>query len=147
MHIAWTPADRKRIENRKTIAHPSAVLQNRPLKFEEFWERIEQVLNNLISNAIKYSRQGKRIEISGRTLPTEVVVSVTDQGPGIPLEEQPRVFERFYRGDKSRQRNGAGSGLGLAIAKSLTEAQGGSIRAESQLGEGTTILLQIPKSI
>ena len=75
-----------------------------------------------------------------------IEIKVQDNGPGIDPEDLPHIFERFYRGDKSRQRDGAGSGLGLAIAKSLTEAQGGTIRAESHLGHGTTILLQIPKS-
>jgi signal transduction histidine kinase len=72
---------------------------------------------------------------------------VIDSGPGINPEDLPHIFERFYRGDKSRHRDGAGSGLGLAIAKSLIEAQGGTIQAESVLGEGTTIRLQIPKSV
>ena len=107
-------------------------------------DRIEQVLNNLISNAIKYSPQGKRIEIGGRTLPTEVVVSVTDQGPGIPLEEQPRVFERFYRGARHRNQSIPGAGLGLYLAKAIVEAHGGRIWVDSSFGEGTTFSFSIP---
>ncbi len=108
-------------------------------------DRIEQVLDNLMSNAIKYSRDGKRIEISGRVLPGEVVVSVTDQGPGIPLEEQPRIFERFHRGAKHRNQSIPGAGLGLYLAKAIVEAHGGRIWVESIPGEGTTFSFSIPR--
>ena len=110
-------------------------------------DRMGQVLGNLVSNAMRHTPHGGSILIAAHEINGAVEFQVKDSGQGIDPEDLPHVFERFYRGDKSRRRDGAGSGLGLAIAKSLTEAQGGSIRAVSQLGEGTTILLQIPKSI
>ena len=108
-------------------------------------DRIEQVLDNLISNAIKYSPQGKRIEIRGRATPAEVIVSVTDEGPGIPLEEQPRVFERFYRGARHRNQSIPGAGLGLYLANAIVEAHRGRMWVESLPGEGTTFSFSIPR--
>jgi len=109
-------------------------------------DRMGQVLGNLVSNAVRHTPEGGSVLMAAHASNGGVEIQVKDSGPGIDPEDLPHVFERFYRGDKSRHRDGAGSGLGLAIAKSLTEAQGGTIRAESLLGHGTTILLQIPKS-
>jgi PAS domain S-box-containing protein len=131
----------------QTETHEIAV--NFPSHFPTVYgdaDRLEQVLNNLISNAIKYSPRGKRIEIGGRASPTEVVLSVTDQGPGIPLEEQPRVFERFYRGARHRNQSIPGAGLGLFLAKAVVEAHRGRIWVESQPGEGTTFSFSIPRT-
>ena len=111
------------------------------------FDRMGQVLGNLVSNAIRHTQDEGSVLMSAQERNGAIEIQVKDNGPGIDPEDLPHVFERFYRGDKSRHRDGAGSGLGLAIAKSLIEAQGGTIRAESELGEGTTILLQIPKSI
>ena len=111
------------------------------------FDRMGQVLGNLVSNAMQHTPHGGSILIAAQESDDAVEFQVKDSGPGIDPEDLPHVFERFYRGDKSRHREGAGSGLGLAIARSLTETQGGTIRAESQLGQGTTILLQIPKPI
>jgi signal transduction histidine kinase len=103
-------------------------------------DRIRQVLVNLLDNAIRYSPPGKTVTVSVATLPGIVTVSVQDHGPGIPPEEQARVFERFYRADKSRVRKGeGGAGLGLAIAQTLVEAHGGRIWLESSPGHGTTV--------
>ncbi len=110
------------------------------------FDRMGQVLGNLVSNAMRHTPPGGNILIAANDSNGAVEIQVKDSGRGIDPEDLPHVFDRFYRGDKSRLRDGAGSGLGLAIAKSLTEVQGGTIRAESQLGQGTTILLQIPKS-
>jgi PAS domain S-box-containing protein len=98
--------------------------------------RLEQVLNNLLSNAIKYSPNGGRIKVSGRVLPTEVIVTVTDQGVGIPLEEQTRVFERFFRGVRERHQKTPGAGLGLYLVKAIIEAHDGRIWVESGQEEG-----------
>jgi PAS domain S-box-containing protein len=98
--------------------------------------RLEQVLNNLLSNAIKYSPDGGEIEISGRALPNEVVVTVSDHGVGIPLEEQPRIFESFFRGAQARRQSTPGAGLGLFLVKAIVEAHGGRIWVESDLGKG-----------
>lgn len=106
-------------------------------------DRIEQVLNNLVSNAIKYAPCG-RIEISGRVWPNEVVVTVSDQGVGIPLEEQPRVFERFFRGAQARAQAKTGTGLGLYLAKAIVEAHGGRIWVESNPGEGAAFSFTLP---
>jgi len=107
--------------------------------------RLEQVLNNLVSNAIKYSPGGGTIEISGRVLPNEVIVTVSDQGVGIPFEEQSRVFERFFRGARERHQRTPGAGLGLYLAKALVEAHGGRIWVESDPGEGTACSFAIPR--
>jgi PAS domain S-box-containing protein len=107
--------------------------------------RLEQVVNNLLSNAIKYSPQGGRIEIGGRVLPTEAVVTVSDQGVGIPLEEQPRVFERFFRGARERGQSTPGAGLGLYLVKAIVEAHGGRIWVESNPGEGAAFSFALPR--
>lgn len=106
--------------------------------------RISQVLYNLISNAIRYSDQGQ-VAIIIKELPRFVQVQVRDNGPGISEEHLPLLFERFYRAEKSRNRNKGGSGLGLAIAKSFIEAHGGEIWAESKLGEGSSFFFLLPK--
>ncbi len=108
-------------------------------------ERLEQVLNNLVSNAIKYSPKGGRIEISGRALPNEVVITVSDQGVGIPFEEQPRVFERFFRGARERHQRTPGAGLGLYLVKAIVEAHDGRIWVESNPGEGAAFSFTIPR--
>jgi signal transduction histidine kinase len=107
--------------------------------------RLEQVLNNLVSNAIKYTPQGGRIEISGQAKPSALVVTVSDTGEGIPIEEQTRVFERFYRGARERRRRTPGAGLGLYLAKAIVEAHGGSMRLESRPGEGAAFSFALPR--
>jgi len=107
--------------------------------------RLEQVLDNLVSNAIKYSPAGGTITIAGRALPDEVVVTVTDTGIGIPLEEQPRVFERFYRGMGQRHQRTPGAGLGLYLAKAIVEAHGGRIWVDSVPNEGSAFSFTIPR--
>jgi PAS domain S-box-containing protein len=108
--------------------------------------RLEQVLNNLLSNAIKYSPDGGRIKIGGRVLPDEVIVSVADQGVGIPLEEQTRIFERFFRGSRERHQRTPGAGLGLYLVKAIVEAHGGRIWVESNPGEGAVFSFALPRS-
>ncbi len=107
--------------------------------------RLEQVLNNLVSNAIKYSPDGGRIEISGRALPNEAVVTVSDQGIGIPFEEQPRVFERFFRGARESRQRTSGAGLGLYLAKSIVEAHGGRMWVESSPEKGAAFSFAVPR--
>jgi signal transduction histidine kinase len=107
--------------------------------------RLEQVLNNLVSNAIKYSPNGGTIEISGRGSPDEVIVTVSDTGVGISYEELPHVFERFFRGARERHQGTPGAGLGLYLSKAIVEAHGGRIWAESEPGEGTTFSFAIPR--
>lgn len=107
-------------------------------------ERIEQVIVNVVSNAIKYTRENGRIEILARSQENWVSVRVTDNGVGIPKEDIPRIFERFYRVDKARSREMGGTGLGLAIAKEIVEAHGGRIEIESELEKGTAVTVLLP---
>jgi len=106
--------------------------------------RLGQVLNNLVSNAMKYSPGGGTIEISGRALPNEVIVTVSDPGVGIPFEEQLRVFERFYRGVRERNQRTPGAGLGLYLVKAIVEAHGGRVWVESNPDEGSAFSFAIP---
>ena len=131
-------------------------------------DRMEQVLQNILSNAIKYTPDGGAIQVSlreekadsaagiafaaavravGRTAVREtdwVCIDVADNGIGIPEEDQPRIFERFYRVDKAHSRKMGGTGLGLSIAKQIMESHGGGIHLESKFGEGTTMTLFLP---
>ena len=101
-------------------------------------DQVRQVLANLVSNAVKYSEKGGRVELSAARVDSEVIVSVRDHGIGIPAGDLARVFERFYRVDKARSREAGGTGLGLAIVKHLVEAQGGRVWAESRQPGGST---------
>ncbi|HUC29013.1 MAG TPA: ATP-binding protein [Candidatus Acidoferrum sp.] len=107
-------------------------------------EAIHQVFSNLIDNAMKYGRTGGRIVLGARTAQRGIEFFVEDFGAGISSEHLPRLFERFYRVDKARSRESGGTGLGLAIAKHITRAHGGSIRAESELGHGSTFVFTLP---
>jgi K+-sensing histidine kinase KdpD len=108
-------------------------------------ERIEQILRNLLSNAIKYSPEGGEIAVHGRWDAKHMaLIWVSDQGSGIPAEDLPRVFERFYRVENESTERVRGAGLGLAVCKSLVEAHGGHIWAESKLGEGSTFSFTLP---
>jgi len=110
-------------------------------------DRIEQVLTNLIDNAIRHVPDSASILISGRTDERGLYIEVSDQGPGIPEEDLPFLFERFYKADKSRTRGISGTGLGLAIAKNIIEAHRGIISVKSKLGHGTTFSFFIPRNI
>lgn len=107
-------------------------------------DRMAQVLGNLLTNALRYTPHGGDITLSTKHTAGDVEIRVHDSGPGIDSEELPNIFDRFYRTDKSRQRESGGSGLGLAIAKSIVEGHGGRIWAESEPGEGTTIVIALP---
>lgn len=110
-------------------------------------QRIEQVLRNLIANALRYTPAGGQITVSSSIDPNNsslVFTRVSDTGPGIPTDERLRVFERFWRADKSRSRAGGGAGLGLAIAKQLVEAHGGTIGVESPQGVGAIFWFKLP---
>jgi two-component system, OmpR family, phosphate regulon sensor histidine kinase PhoR len=107
-------------------------------------DAMNQVFGNLVENAVKYGRTGKRIRVGARSLANEVEFFVQDLGPGIASEHLERIFERFYRVDKARSREAGGTGLGLAIVKHIVQAHGGRVRAESELGAGTTFLFTLP---
>ncbi len=107
-------------------------------------DAMNQVFGNLIENALKYAKTGKRIRVGASLLEGEVEFSVQDFGPGIASEHLDRIFERFYRIDKARSRESGGTGLGLAIVKHIVQAHGGRIRAESELGAGATFHFTLP---
>ena len=107
-------------------------------------DRVNQVFSNILGNAIKYSHHGASIFISIEQAPDCIVICFRDTGMGIPEEELPRIFERFYRVDKARSRTLGGTGLGLSIAKEIVEAHGGTISAESRPGVGTTMRVSFP---
>jgi two-component system sensor histidine kinase BaeS len=92
------------------------------------------VLANLLQNAVRYTPEGGRVSVSAERRPGDVLVSVSNTGEGIPEADLPRVFERFYRVEKSRDRARGGAGIGLAIVKQLVELSGGRVGAESAVG-------------
>ncbi|MBI4617768.1 MAG: HAMP domain-containing protein [Planctomycetes bacterium] len=108
-------------------------------------ERLREVVTNLVSNAIRYNRDGGRVDVGLRSEDGAAVLSVADTGVGIPEKDQPHLFERFYRVDKARSRELGGVGLGLAITKWIVEAHGGRISLSSREGEGTTFTVEIPR--
>jgi two-component system phosphate regulon sensor histidine kinase PhoR len=107
--------------------------------------RLEQVLANLVDNAIKYGQSGGSVVVGGKTLDNaKIEVSVQDDGPGIPAESLVRVFERFYRVDKARSREQGGTGLGLSIVKHIVQNHGGEVWATSEPGKGATFYFTLP---
>jgi two-component system phosphate regulon sensor histidine kinase PhoR len=107
--------------------------------------RLEQVLVNLIHNAVKFTKPGGEVVLSAEPAQGEVRFGVKDTGAGIPADDVPRIFERFYRVDKSR--SGSGTGLGLSIARHIVEAHGGKIWAESEEGQGSRFYFTVPITI
>jgi len=106
--------------------------------------KLSLAVSNLVDNAVKYGKEGGQVTVSGKIEPSGCTLEVKDDGPGIPPEDIPRIFERFYRVDKGRSREMGGTGLGLSIARHVVESHGGTIRAESRLGVGTRFTIRIP---
>ena len=106
--------------------------------------RLEQMLTNLVDNAIKFNREGGRVSVTHENGLRDRIL-VEDTGEGIPAQHLPRIFERFYRVDRARSRDLGGTGLGLAIVKHLARAHGGDVAVESKLGEGSTFSIELPK--
>ena len=106
--------------------------------------KLTLAVSNLVDNAIKYGKEGGRVTVSGKIDSSGCTVEVKDDGPGIPPEDLPRIFERFYRVDKGRSREMGGTGLGLSIVKHVVESHEGTLHAESRLGVGTRFVLRFP---
>ncbi|QKS73091.1 cell wall metabolism sensor histidine kinase WalK [Paenalkalicoccus suaedae] len=121
---------------RKIVDEPIAIKGDR--------DKLMQLMDNIVSNAVKYSPEGGSITVSLKQEKDRIVVSVKDEGVGIPKENIPNVFDRFYRVDKARSRNLGGTGLGLAIAKEIALAHGGNIWVSSEWGKGTTFSFSLP---
>ncbi|MGD0153304.1 MAG: ATP-binding protein [Thermacetogeniaceae bacterium] len=109
-------------------------------------DRLEQVLLNLLENSLMYTPSGGRVEVGVQEQDSMAVVSVKDTGIGIPPDDLPRIFERFYRVDRARSRKLGGTGLGLAIVKHIVEAHGGQVWVESELGRGSTFYFTLPRN-
>jgi two-component system phosphate regulon sensor histidine kinase PhoR len=105
---------------------------------------LQQALYNLVENAIKYTPEGGRVQVSAHSTPDMLTFEIADSGIGIPARDIPRLFEKFYRGSHRQARLQAGTGLGLAIVRSIAEQHGGRVWVESQAGKGSTFFLQIP---
>jgi signal transduction histidine kinase len=106
--------------------------------------KMNQVIYNLMENAIKYTQDGGEIDVTLVREDGNAVFSVKDNGPGIPADALPHIFERFYRVDKARSRETGGTGLGLSIVKQLIALHDGSVRVESEEGKGSTFIAEIP---
>ena len=139
----------------RTLRLFDRALQAKQIKVHEEMERrpffiladpksIEEALSNLVDNAIKYNHPGGTLRIHASSSPQAVKIAVSDTGIGIPDEDLPRIFERFYRADKSRSRDSGGSGLGLSIVKHIVEKHGGRVEAQSQFHQGSTFTITLP---
>lgn len=107
-------------------------------------DKLVRAVTNLISNSVKYSDKGGKIKLTAAKQNDMLELTVSDTGSGIPKEDLPYIFERFYRADKSRDRSTGGSGIGLAVTKATVDAHGGKISAESAVGNGTKIIISLP---
>ncbi|MEH2120138.1 sensor histidine kinase [Nostoc sp.] len=115
-----------------------------PIEIKADYSRLKQVLLNLIDNAVKYSEADLPIILKLNQLQDKAIIQVCDRGYGIPLQQQARIFERFYRVDESRSHTTGGCGLGLSIVKTLVEGMGGSVSVQSKLGEGSMFTISLP---
>ena len=116
-----------------------------PSVVEADGDRLHQVIANLLSNAVKYTSENGHVSVTVRDTPENGVLTVEDDGIGIPRDELPLIFERFYRTDKSRDRKTGGAGIGLTIAKSIITAHNGKIEAASEAGRGSRFIVTLPK--
>ena len=132
-------AEKKKQTLRVIVPQPTVILSVDP-------RQLSDAISNLLDNAIKYTDENGRIELICELKGTGIQISIKDNGTGIPKDQQSRIFERFYRVDKSRSKEMGGTGLGLAIAKHAVENHGGTIKVESKLGEGTEFIIFLPES-
>ena len=115
-----------------------------PVWVEIDTDKMTQVLDNILNNAIKYSPDGGEIRVGMKTTDAQLIISISDEGLGIPKKDLPRIFDRFYRVDKARSRAQGGTGLGLAIAKEIIKQHKGFIWAKSEYGKGSTFTIVLP---
>lgn len=136
------------IRNQKTVTGKVyEIVRDYPLK--SIWVEIDtdkmtQVIDNILNNAVKYSPDGGKITVNLRTTKTQMILSISDQGLGIPKKDLPLIFDRFYRVDKARSRQQGGTGLGLSIAKEIVKQHKGFIWAKSEYGKGSTFTIVLP---
>ncbi|MFZ2489542.1 MAG: HAMP domain-containing sensor histidine kinase [Anaerolineae bacterium] len=109
------------------------------------YDRLDQVLSNLVSNALRHTPAGGIVRLEAAGVGDQVCLTVSDTGPGIAAEDLPYVFDRFWKGDRARTRDGSGSGLGLAIARQMVRAHGGTIEVASPPGSGAVFTVQLPR--
>ena len=133
-------AKRKNIELKLDVASPLPTLELDPA-------RMTQVLTNILDNALRHTPENGLIRLSAIKVGEHVEFTIHDSGPGLPIEDLERIFERFYRADSSRGRADGGSGLGLAIAKSIVQAHNGQLSAESDAGKGLKITISLPREV
>jgi len=132
------PIERQKVQIDVTVASDAAVVTLDPIKFHD-------VLRNLIENAVNYSPEGGHVSLDARVDGETVAISVADEGPGLPDSDLERVFERFYRVDKSRTRDPGGTGLGLSIVRHLIELHGGRVQARNKAGGGAVFTVMVPR--
>jgi signal transduction histidine kinase len=128
----------------KVSARPIQMNASEPITAVADRDRLKQVLLNLIDNAMKYSSFEQPIKVILKQVEQQAIIHVQDSGVGIPLQDQSRIFERFYRVDEARARSTGGHGLGLAIAKTLVEGMDGNITVRSKPGEGSDFAIVLP---
>ncbi|EGJ26604.1 cell wall metabolism sensor histidine kinase VicK [Streptococcus porcinus] len=136
------------VRNQNTVAGKTyEIIRDYPIK--SIWleidnDKMTQVIENILNNAIKYSPDGGKIRVKMKTTDSQLIISISDQGLGIPKKDLPLIFDRFYRVDKARSRAQGGTGLGLAIAKEIVKQHKGFIWAKSDYGKGSTFTIVLP---
>jgi signal transduction histidine kinase len=143
--VRSTVEEHNQIASKRNVEIVNHVQENEFHVMAEY-DALRTILGNLLSNAIRYSKEGGTVEIKAKRLHGFIDVSVIDNGIGIPESDLERIFERFYRVDKARSADAGGTGLGLAIVKYLVQAIGGSISVRSRLGEGSEFTLRLDEA-
>ena len=136
-----------RILEDKLAPNEDMPYDNPSLRINADPSRVYQIITNLVSNALRYTNEGGSITLSAQPTFNGIIVKVSDTGDGIPEKDLPYVFDRFWKGDRTRgQKTDSGSGLGLAICRKLVDAHGGQIQVESQVGKGTVFTMELPNN-
>ena len=135
------------VPDQKKSMDPSAPHKVSSIIIQADPSRLDQVISNLVANALRYTPEGGKVTLSAQAKSQDVIIQVADTGKGIPEEDIKNIFDRFWKGDPSRRRiEGTGSGLGLAISRKIIEAHDGQLDVKSKLGVGTTFTIKLPKS-